>query len=113
MPAILAQPRRANHSPRPAMLNGVMTPRGNGPSIKNTCGYGSRLKAGTTVLRRAARPLLRRGVAVRPPDITRRITKTLDHHRRQVLGLAGHAGAGAHGVAVLGFEMRRRLAALQ
>src|SRR3954453_7140652 len=46
-------------------------------------------------------PLLRRRIPPRPPDIARRIAKPLDHHGRQILRLAGHAGAGAHGVAVL------------
>src|SRR3984893_1905904 len=49
----------------------------------------------------------------RPTDIPRRIAKTFRHHRGQVFCLARHAGAGAHGVAVLMREMRRRQSLLQ
>ncbi len=55
--------------------------------------------------------LLRRGVA-RPSDIAGWLAEALHHHGRQVLGLAGDAGAGAHGVTVLMRQMLRRLALL-
>src|SRR5438105_1424663 len=58
-------------------------------------------------------PLLRRRVPLRPPDIARRIAEPLDHDRGQILRLAGDARTRAHGVAVLMFEMRGRLALLQ
>src|SRR5580704_14450699 len=71
--------------------------------------------AGTAIIvadRVQGAPLLRRSDPS-SSDVTRRIAEALGHHRGQVLGLAGDAGAGAHGVAVLRFEMRRRLAPLQ
>src|SRR3954447_19623777 len=56
--------------------------------------------------------LLRRRVPARTADIARRIAEPFDHHCREVLRLAGDAGAGADGVAVLMLQMRRRLAVL-
>jgi hypothetical protein len=47
-------------------------------------------------------PLLRRRNR-RPADKTGRITEALHHHRSEILGLVGDAGAGAHSVAVLMF----------
>src|ERR1700687_5207396 len=69
--------------------------------------------AGTTSdkLNRAV-PLLRCGGSW-AADIAGRVPKPLDHHRGQVLFLIGHAGAGAHGVAVLVREMSRPLSLLQ
>src|SRR5260370_31046537 len=64
----------------------------------------SRFVAKTALLRR-------RGPG--PSDKAGGVAKTLDHDRGQVLGLAGHAGAGAHGVALLMRKMRGRLALLQ
>src|SRR5579883_1470402 len=49
----------------------------------------------------------------RPPHKTRRIPKTLDHYRGQVLGLVCHTGAGTHSVAVLMAKVWRNLALLQ
>src|SRR5438552_3163813 len=57
--------------------------------------------------------LFRRGIPPGPADIAGGIAKPLDHDRSQILGLAGHAGAGTDGVAVLMPKMRRRLALLQ
>ena len=60
-------------------------------------------RAGTAIIvadRVQGAPLLRRCDPSRS-DVTRRIAEALGHHRGQVLGLAGDAGAGAHGVAVL------------
>src|SRR5260370_42573543 len=62
--------------------------------------------AGTTYL------LLRRRVPP-TPDKSRRVPKTLGHHRGQVFCFIRHAGAGAHGVAVLMRKMCRRLPLLQ
>src|SRR6266513_4683733 len=55
--------------------------------------------------------LRRRGP--RPPDIAGRVAEALHHHSRQILGFVRYAGAGAHGVAVLMPELRRRFALLQ
>src|ERR1700733_5413220 len=65
-------------------------------------------RPGMTALRTSLR---RRGP--RPPHKPRRVAKTLDHDGGQVLGLAGHAAAGTHGVAVLMLKMRWGLALLQ
>src|SRR2546430_14812156 len=54
--------------------------------------------------------LRRRGT--RPPDIAGRVAEALHHHSRQILGFVRHAGAGAHGVAVLMPKLRRRVALL-
>ena len=53
--------------------------------------------------------LLRRRVLARPSDKARSVAEPLDHDGGQVLGLAGDAGAGAHRIAILMLEMRRRL----
>src|SRR6185436_11377822 len=57
--------------------------------------------------------LLRRRIPARTTDIARRVAEPLDHDRGEVLGLAGNAGAGAHRIAILMLEVRRRLALLQ
>jgi len=54
---------------------------------------------------RAPRPLFRRGVPPRSSDEPGRIAEPLNHHSGDILGLAGDAGAGAHGVAVLMFDV--------
>src|SRR6185312_17147522 len=56
--------------------------------------------------------LLRRHGA-RPADEAGRVAKTFDHHGGELLALVGNAGTGAHGVAVLMRDMRRRLALLK
>src|SRR4029079_10267391 len=58
-------------------------------------------------------PLLRRGIPPRSSDKAGWIAEALDHHGGQIFRLAGHAGAGAHGVAVLVLDVRRRFALLQ
>src|SRR5215216_1113694 len=57
--------------------------------------------------------LLRRRIPAGTPHIARRVAEPLDHDRGEVLGLAGDAGAGAHGIAILVLEVRRRFAFLQ
>ena len=52
--------------------------------------------------------MLLRGRDPRRTDKARGIAESFDHNRSQVFGLAGNAGAGAHGVAVLMRQMRRR-----
>src|SRR4029450_3964813 len=57
--------------------------------------------------------LLRRRVPPRLPDIPCRIAEPLDHDSREILGLAGDAGAGTYRVALLILQMRGCLAPLQ
>ena len=80
----------------------------------------SQLTRSADAARATTRIVPLRGTTTTPPrrsgraaDIAGLIAEALDHHRGQILGLVRHAGAGAHGVAVLMREMRRRLALLQ
>src|SRR5882724_3225242 len=81
-------------------------------AIGKARGYGSRRSPGRPARWHSKIASLRRR-GLRPPDKPCRVAEALDHDGGQVLGLVRHAGAGAHGVAVLMRKMRWALPLLQ